>query len=401
MTRMIVSNALKSGELDPAFGADGKVEIPGGIGSVRSIITDGQSGFYTAVYRSEMCWIYHFFVDGAQDFQFGQGGVAKWSFSTKPDSRPIHLALQPGGKILLLGKAGNNQFEGNLALTRFNSTGSPDLVFGTKISPFLEDFSPSIAVQADGKILLLVDRFEQDGLPEQTLLQRLLPGGDPDPGFGDQGSIVIRFSDQVSRGSSLAVMDDGKILVAGEVRRDGSDPVLTHAVGRYSLDGQLDKSFGKSGYWETDGLDSYKPIVALDPSGIICAGPASGSAGFVLRVSKLTHDGRTDPMFNNGESVILEIPADTPGYMVQCNAVAVDSNGRILVGGYAGYNARTFWLRLLPDGSRDFDYGDQGIVVTDQLRGLYGLILSPNQERVLVASNTQESSKPYVYGVLN
>ncbi|WP_236190613.1 hypothetical protein [Pseudomonas pharyngis] len=400
MTRMIVSNTLKSGELDPAFGADGKVEIPGGIGSVRSIITDGQSGFYTAVYRSGMCWIYHFFVDGAQDFQFGEGGVAKWSFSTWPDSRPIHLALQPGGKILLLGKAGNNQFEGNLALTRFNSTGSPDLVFGTKISPFREDFSPSIAVQADGKILLLVDRFGQDGLPEQTLLQRLLPGGDPDPGFGDQGSIVIRFSDQVSRGRSLAVMDDGKILVAGDARREDSDPILTHAVGRYSSDGQLDQSFGKSGYWETDGLNSTVATIALDLSGIICAGTAMGSAGHVIRVSKLTHDGRTDPMFNNGESVFVEIPADRPGYFVWCNEVAVDSNGRILVGGYAGANTKAFWLRLLPDGSRDFDYRDQGVVVIDQLNNLYGLILSPNQERVLVAVDARES-KPYVYGVLN
>ncbi len=78
-------------------------------------------------------------------------------------------------------------------------------------------------------------------------LTRLNADGAPDTSFGDNGSVVGRFPEtDLSRVLSLAVQDDGKVVLLGSTHpaQTFNQPVLA----RYNDDGARDATFGKNGY---------------------------------------------------------------------------------------------------------------------------------------------------------
>ncbi|PQP00573.1 hypothetical protein C5612_21690 [Pseudomonas frederiksbergensis] len=387
------SSTVNPGDLDPAFAGDGSFDVPSGTGSVRSIVADGQGGFFLVAWVSRECWLYHIFQDGTQDLQFGQNGVSKWAFASGVDSLPVQLLMQPDGKIILIGLLGEDMSNRQPAFTRFNRNGSPDLIFENHILPDRDVSGPSGCVQADGKILLLAHRFKDgDTEKEETLLHRFEPNGDTDHRFGDSGSIIVQFNDQKSKGVSVAVMDDGKILVGGTVQRENSIP--TKALARYFPLGGRDSSFGQSGYWESTSNNGMRKVIVHE-NNIFCVGYFG--TPFRASISKITGDGAYDPSFNDGKTLTVDIPADFPGYFVDCRSVAVQSDGCIVAGGNAGRTTKAFWLRVLPKGNLDRGFGDNGIARHDQDSYLFDLIVT--NQRILAAVDAGAPRSPKIFGI--
>ena len=76
---------------------------------------------------------------------------------------------------------------------------------------------------------------------------KLLPNGFPDPSFGTNGSVNTDVvTGQYDYASSVAIQQDGKILVAGYTRV-GTTSQLRMAVVRYLPNGLLDSTFGAGG----------------------------------------------------------------------------------------------------------------------------------------------------------
>ncbi len=189
----------------------------------------------------------------------------------------------------------------------------------------------------------------------------------PDPAFDSDGVLVsdLGTSDEVARG--VAALPDGAAIVAGEARH------MTAA--RYLPDGTLDPAFGGG-----DGIVqvSHDPVfssaaddVAVQPDGkVVLAGNAafavSGSSGFDIAVARLNPDGTRDASFGGGDGAVY---LDLQGRHDRAAAVAVDSAGRIVVAGHSepfeGNASDPVVVRLLPDGSLDASFGNQGIVVLD------------------------------------
>jgi uncharacterized delta-60 repeat protein len=185
-----------------------------------------------------------------------------------------------------------------------------------------------------------------------------LSPGDLDPGFGTGGIVTTDFEGADNFGLALAVQPDGKLIVGGNAcaAAGSTQPGCDFALARYDARGELDPTFGSDGRVRTD-LGSTMDTVfglALQPDGKIVAvgsGPGSGvmPESAVVRYSA---DGSLDPTFGSGGMRLRDVPW-------QASAVAVQANGRLLVGYSSGVT------RYLPDGTLDPSFGIGGTAAAD------------------------------------
>ncbi len=273
-------------------------------------------------------------------------------------------ALQPDGKILVGHWVSDtiNYVTGHGPVIRLNSDGSVDTSF--EASPGAANFSVSaLEVQSDGHILVggHFDRFS--GQPAVGIVRLDGTDGQIDPAF----SIKLE-----SRGylDQTVTQPDSKLLVFGDF--NSVNDQSSNDLVRLRADGSIDSSFnigtGVDGFWDLNG--GFVRSVALQQDRKIIVGGffSSFNQVFANSLVRLNEDGSVDPSFKKFE---LE------KYYV--NAVAVQQDGKILVGGAAYYGEEgEFVIRLLPDGSRDPDF------VTASGRGFVGQILVQEDGKILV-----------------
>jgi uncharacterized delta-60 repeat protein len=134
-------------------------------------------------------------------------------------------------------------------------------------------------------------------------------------------------------------------------------------LARYNTDGSLDVSFGSAGNVMTGFTndDGAAWAVTLQPDGkIVAAGSAFGTNTFLdFALSRYHADGSLDASFGGDGKVTTDIA----GNYDEVSAVAVQSDGKIVVAGFAGPE---FGLaRYDVDGALDVSFGTAGKVVTD------------------------------------
>ncbi len=195
--------------------------------------------------------------------------------------------------------------------------------------------------------------------------------GDLDPGFGSAGAVFTPVGSGTSYAHATALQRDGRIVVAGYGIAGSSS---SFAVARYLPNGQLDTSFAGSGTLAT-ALDSDSAAglaLAIQPDGKIIVGGYSGDNFALVRYRG---DGTLDPTFGNSGIVTTKLgSADS-----QVNALALQADGRIIAAGYAfnATNNKDFAVvRYLANGSLDPSFGSNGMVLTaiddglDEVNGL-------------------------------
>lgn len=132
-------------------------------------------------------------------------GSVDTAFYNSPVAGAVHaIAVQPDGKALIGGKGA----QGNGGLLRLNADGSVDSSFidaATGGTPAIH----SIALQPDGRILIGGDFIAMGGQP-RTNLARLNADGSLDASF--DASALMTSPTPVE---SIAVQADGRILIAG------------------------------------------------------------------------------------------------------------------------------------------------------------------------------------------
>jgi len=129
--------------------------------------------------------------------------------------------------------------ESRLTLVRVTSGGTLDPAFGNNgkaVAPPLGywDQATAIALEPDGKIIV-VGSVSVAKHGTQLGLMRYLPNGRLDTEFGTGGTVLTNFA--VLGDPAVALQPDGKIVVGGS--SDGD-----FALARYRSDGALDPSFG-------------------------------------------------------------------------------------------------------------------------------------------------------------
>jgi len=235
---------------DIAVQADGKIVIAGD-----SVVADGSSNIIVARLNA----------DGSVDESFGQSedGTPNGFIATSlgnGDDKANALVLQADGKIVVAGNRVAEDGSSNILVARYDAAGVPDASFGAAgddgtpegfVNLSLgdgNDVARDVALQADGKIVVVGDSVAADGSSNFVLAQ-LNADGTADEAFGvsEDGTPNGFVSTSLGEGSDfatgLAVQADGKLVVAGYHQEGESTNI---AVARYTATGELDQTFGQA-----------------------------------------------------------------------------------------------------------------------------------------------------------
>ena len=333
----------------------------------------------------------------------------------------VSLALQPDGKILVGGNFTSVNGVARTSLARLNTDGSLDTTFnpaiynsGTGVAGLIN----SVALRTDGKMMVCGTyttvngtarsgpvRLNADGTLDTNYdatknvynvngvpvvvapqadgkvvvggsfgIQRTNADGSVDTGFEpSSGNGSYNTSSADGLGSTvydIAVQTDGKILFAGHFNNFAG--AARPGLARVNADGTLD-----AGFVPAYKLDVYGTIhvVTVQPDGRVMYAGDDYIQGedYPGILGRLNADGSLDPSFHAGfqtDSVI--------------NAVAVQGDGKILIGGRFGNKV----ARLNADGSADATFTGATAASGTTENFVTAIALQPNANILLGGSFT-------------
>ncbi|MBL9154861.1 MAG: delta-60 repeat domain-containing protein [Verrucomicrobiales bacterium] len=310
--------ALLSGATATAAPGDVDVlnaNVSGGTVNVIAVQPDGKiliGGEFTQVHGISRNKLARLNPDGSLDT----------SFDPRPNNNVTGLAIQPDGKIVVVGVF--TVFQPHLCLVtinrrsiaRLNSDGSIDSSFDPNPNAGIN----CVALQKDGSILVsgFFTNFQPNSAPSATpinYLARLNPNGTVDTTFNLGPS---------SPADSIAIQDDGKILVAGNFlfwQAPGAPTFTTRRwIARINPNGTLDNSINY-------GFSNFVRCIVVQPDQKILLGgfftslgPIGGPTTNCSRIARLNADGTIDTGFN-------------PNANGTVDSLALQADGKILIGG--------------------------------------------------------------------
>jgi uncharacterized delta-60 repeat protein len=173
--------------------------------------------------------------------------------------------------------------------------------------------------------------------------------------------------------------------------------------------GSLDATFGSGGKVIVDSTSAvstpFSDIAIQTDGKIVVAGSTvvTGSTNGKFAVFRFNTDGMPDTAFGTNGRVVIDI---YPGHGSGANAVAVQPDGKIIVGGNTGVpnggiiNQSDFAImRFNPDGSRDFSFGsgNGGIVFNGSaIDNVKDIVLQPDG-KILITGDLLHRMGSMVY----
>jgi uncharacterized delta-60 repeat protein len=303
--------------------------------------------------------------DGQLDETFGTGGFVTGIAKGVAND----VTIQPDGLIVLAGRATLDRPRGDdfddLLVVRLLTNGQPDPSFGlggqvvTDVGG-LNNEAQNVVVQPVDEMIVLSGSSRNPGssgvgIDHHTDIARYQPNGQPDPTFGNGGTLTL----DAFVGADLAVHPDGRLLLVGtaDTTPPTSPPssVTELSVMRLMPDGSPDETFGDHGTTNVSVTALTSPTgvpgrdggaaLALQPDGRIVIAGATGDPNANFAVARLLPNGTLDPDFT--DTGVMTI--DFFGFTDLAESVAVTDDGSILVSGLARDNVDGYGVaRLSP-----------------------------------------------------
>ncbi|OAB52088.1 hypothetical protein APS14_27110 [Pseudomonas thivervalensis] len=286
-------------------------------------------------------YLLRYFQDGQLDRSFGENGLRL--LPVKEEQKGVEKKLRVSGW-------GDGQFSAH--------------------GPRAQGRQGAAAVQQlDGKIVLVSYKYPESG-PAQRIVLRLNPDGSMDKTFNGAGFAVIELKDipyDYLNADAVAVQADGKVVVAGTYSQDS--PASRGAyVTRFDAMGRLDTSFNGGVVTVPHSELIYVESMAVrqNDGAVVVIGEAD-----VDRVSHglmfvLTSGGFFDFHFNRGQP-LFSAPLPQGQNWLHC---ALQADGSILVTGTTGgafieKGTTALTARFHSDGSLDLAFNRRGFAVFD------------------------------------
>ncbi len=355
-----------AGGLDPSFGGTGKVltHISNSYdhGNAVALQSDGKIIVAGMANNSDFA-VVRYNTNGSLDTTFDTDGIVTTDFGGTQDTAQA-LAIQSDGKIVVAGYS-NINFNGSnkFAVARYNTNGSLDLSFDTDGKVITDisnnDEAYAVAIQSDGKIV--VAGYSAINLFD-FLLVRYNTDGSLDTTFDTDGKVLTDFG-EYDMCNGMAIQSDGRIVAAGRGRAPGVGQPTTFALARYNTDGSLDTSFDTDGKVYTSIHNNFDIAlaVAVQSDGKIVAGGYTNNWQFNFVLVRYNPDGSLDTGFGVGGKV--ETPfGDT--YHSFIRDIAILSNGKIVAAGSANVTTDFAVARYRSNGLLDTSFGMGGKVTT-------------------------------------
>lgn len=294
-------------------------------------------------------------------------GLAVTDFSGGQDIA-TDLAIQPGGKIVVVGTANVFTFDARFGAARYNTDGSLD----------------------DGSI--------NDTTPSDS--------------FGNGGKAVSDFAGITGGASSVVLQpSDGKIVIGGNVALQ--QPSRTDfAVSRFNPNGTPDPTFGDGGTRTTDffGNDDGIVDIRLQSDGkIVAVGWTQMPTGAQFALARYNTNGDLDNTFGNGGRVVTDLPNLFIGDFPTSMAIQ-PADGKIVVAGFVGrvnnpeqMNEAFAVVRYNPNGTLDTSFDEDGMTFTD-IRGAEdeanAVLIQPDGNIVAVGSTVTPPNANYNFALV-
>ncbi len=273
---------------DMAIQNDGKIVIAGSH-------HNGGSNYDALVFRLN--------VDATMDTTFGNAGMHLLQLGLDVDEA-LSVKLQNDGKIVLGGIVGTGN-DRDFLLIRLKINGSLDSTFGnngmqiTAIGP-VYDICRTVCIQNDGKIL--ASGYTYYNLPNarDLVIVRYNANGSLDNTFGT-GGISVVMTDSIDYGSTAGVLPDGKIVVGGTRKTATAYDFLLTC---FNSTGQLEATFGNGGATTTDymGSNAANSLAVQNDGRIVVAGITNNNgAGNDFMVTRYVYDLPSPEGINDNE----------------------------------------------------------------------------------------------------
>jgi uncharacterized delta-60 repeat protein len=338
------------GTLDTAFNGTGKIKADFGGDEVIygvALQSDGKiliSGYQTLAGNDDFLLL-RYNTNGTVDTSFGSSGKVTTAVGSGSDIGR-QVAVQSDGKIVVVGESiigGNFDF----AVARYNTNGSLDTTFNgtgkvtTAIGSGDED-AECVVLQNDGKIVAA--GRSHNGSNNDFAVLRYNTNGSLDTTFNSTGKVITTFGSNEEIAESMAVQNDGKIVVAGGVYNGSNWDV---GLVRYNTNGILDTTFNTTGKVTTTigSGDDFGYGVAVQYDGkIVVAGDSNNGNNFDFAVVRYNTDGSLDTNFGGTGKLTIPVGvADDHGH-----SMALQNDGKIVVSGdyFNGSNEHFALLRL-------------------------------------------------------
>jgi uncharacterized delta-60 repeat protein len=378
------------GDLDTSWDTDGKVTNTTVL-SVKSLAIQSDGKVVIAARGSSNLSLFRFNTDGSPDTSFDGDGRVDLDAGGTEDSAA--LVIQPADqKIVLVGSSNANN--GDFAVARFNADGSPDTTFGggdgvetTDIGTNTSDGAKAVALQADGKIVV-AGSSDSGGDPDWTVVRYNADGSLDTTSFGGgDGKVVQDIAGTFDTVAGVGVQSGGRIVVGGYTVTGGN---FVYAVAGFTSAGVLDSSYGAAGIRTKDlgGVDQAFGF-AMQSDGKALVSGRKDSDNFGL--ARFDADGGVDTGFGTNGAVTTPFDSFTQG-----TAVAVQSNGRIVMVGITGDGGCCDFAiaRYEADGTLDSTFGTGGKVTTDfgSDDGAESVAINPANGRIVVGGGTASGS---------
>ncbi len=285
----------------------------------------------------------------------------------------IGVTVTQNGVITIGGTAtvgGSTDF----ALLQLNSDGTRNTNFGTNgvstvdMNSASTDTGYRVTATPDGKFLLAGIAGGANGGGSSTWgfgISRFNGDGTPDTTFGTGGKVVSQLSIYSDQAREAVVQSDGKIVVVGFATNlfSGEDVALA----RYTSTGSLDTSFGSSGSVTTDiagmGAPDQGRSVVIQSDGRILVGGYTAQVNSPpnndFLLTRYLSNGMLDPSFGGNGKVVTDLGGNDLAYQL-----VQQTDGKIVLAGYsviAGVD-RFAVARYNNDGSLDASFNGNGRV---------------------------------------
>lgn len=328
-------------------------------------------------------------TSGSLDPTFAEGGIT-WLTQTASE-----VALQPDGKIVVVGGGANRNGRSGFAVTRFHPDGSLDASFsgdGEVRTPFPKGGSArSVAIQADGRIVVGGTAETRDN-QSAFAFARYLPNGLLDPSFSGNGKLAAAKvrSIGVEEISDIALDSIGRIVATAYIH-GGNDYLF--GVVRLTRRGDPDATFSGDGVAVSRigrHPGGFAEAIALQPDGsIVAAGSARTASGYPagFAVARYLPDGTLDDSFNDDGKRLIRFGGTWAG----ASDVEIQEDGRIVIAGTVHLGPRSRYgqlgivvARCFTDGTLDPSFARDGMRTTTLDGNLRGSALEVQSDGKIV-----------------
>ena len=360
-SRAAIARFLPDGQLDLAFGTNGVVAAYYDSVVALAVQPDGRilAGELSMNFALE-----RFNADGTLDASFGSGGRFALTRALGSSFEGLTaMALQPDGRIVLVGAADNYAVDSLVA--RVTANGALDTTFGngtgrvTVSMSTANEYPRAVLLQPDGGIVV---GGQAEG---QLYLLRLLDDGTADNTFGFAGRVLADAgaNDAVR---ALARQPDGRIVAVGDAATTANTgyPLPSLVALRFNVDGTVDSSYGIAGRFSlpSTGMGDEAAAAVMLPDGRVLLGatrglPVTYTIGYPeMALLRLTANGTLDGSFAQGG--IATLPDVRFSGTTEAVGFAPRPDGRIRMGASSEYGCAI--AGLLADGTRDPTFGIDG-----------------------------------------